>query len=183
MKDAEIFGKDTNETYRPVRVSTDGNPLVSGDVAHDVADSGRPVKIGGVARQTNPTAVSDGDRVQAVFDDLGRQMTRYTMRDTIVTAYLEVSTGTKTALQAGIASTFLDLKQMTLANNSSVAVTVEVLDESTTVRKIVVPVTSTIVMEFDPAIPQSAQGVAWYVDLDDITGTTVLVGAEFVREV
>ena len=46
---------------------------VTGDVAHDGVDAGEPVKIGGYAKATAPTAVSlDGDRVNAWFDLAGR---------------------------------------------------------------------------------------------------------------
>lgn len=44
---------------------------VSGDVAHDAADAGEPVKIGGRADTTFQTAVADGDRVAALFDVYG----------------------------------------------------------------------------------------------------------------
>jgi hypothetical protein len=47
--------------------------MVQGNVAHDAADSGNPVKIGGRARTSNPTAVSDLDRVDTWFDQYGIQ--------------------------------------------------------------------------------------------------------------
>jgi hypothetical protein len=46
--------------------------IVVGDVAHDAADSGAPVKIGGKAAASAPSAVSSGDRVDAYFDTYGR---------------------------------------------------------------------------------------------------------------
>lgn len=46
---------------------------VSGDVAHDSPDAGEPVKIGGKASTTAPTAVAVGDRVNAWFDTFGKQ--------------------------------------------------------------------------------------------------------------
>lgn len=47
--------------------------LVAGDVAHDAADSNKPVGIGGYAKTTAPIAVNaDGDRVNAWFDRTGR---------------------------------------------------------------------------------------------------------------
>jgi hypothetical protein len=49
-------------------------PGVAGTVAHDAADSGNPVKVGGVARSTNPTAVADGDRVNFYADLFGKQV-------------------------------------------------------------------------------------------------------------
>lgn len=46
---------------------------VTGEVDHDSADANPPVKIGGFAKATAPTAVSaDGDRVNAWFDLNGR---------------------------------------------------------------------------------------------------------------
>ena len=51
--------------------------MIMGDVEHGFADAdtNRPVKIGGRARQTNPTAVFDTERTEAMFDDVGRQIT------------------------------------------------------------------------------------------------------------
>jgi hypothetical protein len=46
---------------------------VSGDVAHDIADSGNPVKIGGKASNAPPADVADGDRVDAWFQRNGAQ--------------------------------------------------------------------------------------------------------------
>jgi hypothetical protein len=64
-----------------VLVGTDGTALVAlggmavnGNVASGVADSGGPIKIGGIAEATSPSGVSDGQRVNAWFDLLGRQV-------------------------------------------------------------------------------------------------------------
>lgn len=46
---------------------------VSGDVAHNGVDAGEPVKIGGYAASSAPTAVAVADRVNAWFDLSGRQ--------------------------------------------------------------------------------------------------------------
>jgi hypothetical protein len=47
--------------------------VAAGDLAHDAVDSGNPVKIGGMARSTEPSAVSaSGDRVNAIFDLVGK---------------------------------------------------------------------------------------------------------------
>lgn len=52
---------------------TTGANAVMGDTAHDAADVGRPIKIGGKANAALPTAVTEGDRVDASFDLQGRQ--------------------------------------------------------------------------------------------------------------
>lgn len=50
-----------------VRLTADRGLVVEGNVAHDGVDAGYPVKIGGRAQGSTPTAVSDGDRVNAWF--------------------------------------------------------------------------------------------------------------------
>jgi hypothetical protein len=44
----------------------------AGDVAHDAADSGKPVKIGAIARTSDQTAVANADRVNLAADKIGR---------------------------------------------------------------------------------------------------------------
>lgn len=51
----------------------DGARQVGGEVAHDAVDAGNPVKIGGKAASSVPTAVANADRVNAFFDLAGRQ--------------------------------------------------------------------------------------------------------------
>lgn len=55
---------------------------VSGDVAHDFVDAGEPVKIGGKASTSQPTAVANSDRVDAYFDEYGRLHVRDIVYDT-----------------------------------------------------------------------------------------------------
>ena len=58
----------------PLKVNIDTSPL---DVAHDAADSGNPVKIGGRAANALPTAVANADRANAITDLFGRQLTAH----------------------------------------------------------------------------------------------------------
>lgn len=142
------------------------------------------IETGGVVRQTNPTALLNGQRVNPSYDDLGRQLTRpYQVRDLIVTAAASLTTGTKTELVPGTAESFLDLLGISCSNNSDAATVITLLDESTTVRTIPVPANSVTQINFVTPVPQSATGVAWYADLPDITGTTITINAEFSREV
>ncbi len=138
----------------------------------------------GIARTTNPTAVLDAQPVSAGFDDLGRQITRpYQVRDLLLTSFVSLTTGTKTELAAGVASNFLDLIQISFANNSDAATVVTLTDESTTVLSIPVAANSAGALSFSPPLPQSATGVSWYVDLPDITGTTITINGTFSKEV
>ena len=109
-------------------------------------------------------------------------VTPYALRDSVSTAYLALATGTKTELIAGVAGYYLDLIQISLSNNSSVAVNdITLSDESTTVQKFNVPVNDTVYVGFDVPAKQSAKGAAWYIDMGDITGTTLTVNAQFVK--
>lgn len=48
--------------------------IVGGNVAHDAADSGNPIKTGVKALTAEPTAVTANDRANAMGDTLGRQV-------------------------------------------------------------------------------------------------------------
>jgi len=52
------------------------NAQIVGVIAHDAADSGNYLKIGGRADTTFQTAVADGDRVDALFDVYGQMRVR-----------------------------------------------------------------------------------------------------------
>lgn len=59
-------------TTLTVDLGANNDVTATGNVAHDAADSGNPLKIGGKAETTTPTAVADADRVDAFFDAYGR---------------------------------------------------------------------------------------------------------------
>ena len=56
----------TNETSDPLSIQ--------GNEAHDAVDTGNPSKIGGRARTNLPAAVSEDDRVDAIFTQTGGQL-------------------------------------------------------------------------------------------------------------
>jgi len=47
----------------------------AGDIAHDSADSGNPVKVGGKAVSSEPTAVANADRANLITDLVGKLIT------------------------------------------------------------------------------------------------------------
>jgi hypothetical protein len=49
-------------------------PGVAGDIAHDSADSGNPIKVGFKAANALPTAVANNDRANGISDLFGRQL-------------------------------------------------------------------------------------------------------------
>jgi hypothetical protein len=67
-------------------------PGVAGDVAHDAADSGNPIKVGFKAASALPTAVADADRANGVSDLWGRQLTSHIDPAMQVHKYVNVTT-------------------------------------------------------------------------------------------
>lgn len=56
----------------PIQPGTGATFPAVGNVAHDAADSGNPLKIGGKAANGPPAQVTTGNRVDAYFDQRGR---------------------------------------------------------------------------------------------------------------
>jgi hypothetical protein len=95
-----------------------------GNVANGVADSGSPLKMGGQARITLPTAVSDGDRVNATFDKLGRHLVSYGPRELRVKGNITLTDTTlTTVITAGAAGIFRDLRLILVSNSGTADVT------------------------------------------------------------
>jgi len=105
---------------------------VTGSTAHDAVDAGNPTKIGGIARQTNPTAVSDADRTNATFDDLGRQIVVLNnARDLVFQQTTTITNSTaETTIATAVASTFLDLTSLVITNATATAVVVTIKDDT-----------------------------------------------------
>lgn len=70
-------GQATMANSAPVVVASDQSSLPTtpaGNVAHDVADSGNPIKVGFRAETALPTAVATDDRTNGISDVFGRQL-------------------------------------------------------------------------------------------------------------
>lgn len=63
------------QATQPVSLASVPTHGVAGDVAHDAVDSGNPVKVGGKAFTGTPTAVANGDRVDAWHTQYGALVT------------------------------------------------------------------------------------------------------------
>lgn len=115
-------------------------------------------------------------------DTRGRQfIAMHDARGAIVTAAASLTTGTAATFLSGDASDFLDLIEATFANNSTAAATVTLANDGTTIRTIVVPAATTLAVKWDVPIKQLTKNVPWVIDMEDITGTTVTVGANFIK--
>lgn len=70
--DPHIPSQNANLQVGDTDVSASNPVPIEGEVAHNAADSGSPVKIGGKGNASAPTAADEGDRVDASFDLQGR---------------------------------------------------------------------------------------------------------------
>lgn len=113
-------------------LTVDGGVTVEGDTAHDAADTGDPVKIGGRARTAHPTAVANNDRVDGYFDEMGRQVTKSLVpRDLVTANHVTLTTTTETTIiAAGGAGVFRDLVFLSLSNESASEVRVDIADST-----------------------------------------------------
>lgn len=157
----------------------------AGDTAAAATDAGNPVKIGGVGKTANPTAVTDGQRVNALFDKLGKQIVVGAIRDLKGVTQTQISNSTsETTIVAAVASTFCDLYGLILANTGATTTKVTIKDATAgTTRAIIeVPTLETrgFMLPVDSAVPQAVVNNNWTATCASAT-TALEVTALFVK--
>lgn len=140
-RDADTTLVDTTNEIAPLQVDANGRLKVEafsgetlpvgGDVAHDGADSGNPVKMGGKALTAEPTAVAANDRVNAMYDIYGHQITRGALREMkgAQTTTITSSTAETTVVTAD-ATYKLDVYGIIVTNTSATATEVTFKDST-----------------------------------------------------
>jgi hypothetical protein len=153
----------TGTTTQPVSLAA--NVSVVGEVANAAADSGNPVKIGGIGRTTNPVAVADADRVNAMFDKVGKQVVTLNSPRQLVgsqTTTISASTAETTTVTA-VASTFLDLTSIAISNTSATATRVDIRDTTagSVIFSIYIPAGDVRGIAFQTPLPQTTVNTNW----------------------
>jgi hypothetical protein len=116
-------------------------------------------------------------------DSEGRQfIAHHDVRGALVSASATLTGGTATSLVAGDEAYFLDLIELTLSNNSSSTASVALVQDGTTIRTFSVPAGSCLPLKFDVPVRQNTKGLPWNIDLEDITGTTIVADAVFIKK-
>ena len=154
------------------------------DAVHASADVG--VMALSVRNSTNTTFAADGDYAPIATDGIGRPIIRPVQtRGLLQTAYVSITGGTETTLLAGVAGIYFDLIYVMATNNSDVAVTVDLRSASGggIITAIRIPANGTAGVSLTTPLPQDAAADTWTIDMPDISGTTVTMGALFSREV
>jgi hypothetical protein len=99
---------------------------VGGDTASGATDSGNPIKVGGIARTaTFPTAVTTGQRVNAMFDKSGRQVVVGSQREAKGSQKTSITTATETTVVTAFASYLIDVYAIVVTNKSATTVFVD----------------------------------------------------------
>src|SRR6185312_5887532 len=125
------LGQQTSAASASVVGASDWTQIIGGDVSAASTDSGKPVKIGGIVRTGNPTALSSGERCNAIFDPLGKQIVVSSIRALKVISIATSSTTTELALvAAGGSGVFVDLYGFIATNTSTQFVMISVKDTS-----------------------------------------------------
>lgn len=140
--------------------------VAAGDIAAAAPDSGNPLKIGGVGKTANPTAVSDGQRVNALFDKLGKQVVVGAIRDLKGRQKTTITASTsETTIITAVASTFLDLYGLILANTGATTTKVDIRDTTggSIITTIEVPTLETrgFMLPVDSALAQASVNTNW----------------------
>lgn len=176
-------GNGTNGGALRVTVASDstGALIANGNVAHDAADSGAPVKTGAKATSglAGATMVADADRVDNVADLDGAQIVRpYCPLPDVVSGNATNTDGASTeviAAQATGVRTYITTAILT--NMSASNIYVELKDGTTVKATIPVPANSGCVVTF-PAPLRGTAATAWNYDPSAAATTTfcTLVG-------
>jgi hypothetical protein len=128
----EIYGqiRDAAGNERGANVNASNELVTGGGIAHDGADSGNPLKLGLYATTTNRTRVASADRVDAIADTAGRQVSVLgQVRDLRGKQTTTISASTsETTIVTAAASTFNDLVALVISNTSATAARVDIRD-------------------------------------------------------
>ena len=114
-------------------------------------------------------------------DSQGRQfIALHDVRGALVTASATLTTGTAQTLIAGDTDYFLDLIEVSFANNSGSA-QVLLTNDGTTICTVQAGA-GTTQMFFDAGLTQNTKNTPWLADLEDITGSSIVVNATFIKK-
>lgn len=109
-------------------------------------------------------------------------MALHDVRGALVSAAASPTTGTAVSLLAGDADYFLDCVEVSMTNQSTVAVGVALINDGTTIRTFQIPANKTELFKFDVPLRQQTKATPWVADMDDVTGTTLVVEGIFIKK-
>jgi hypothetical protein len=143
-----------------------GSQAVGGDTASAASDAGNPIKIGAVAKTANPTAVTDGQRVNVLADKLGKIISVPAIRDLKgVQKTTIISSAAETTIITSVASTFLDLYALIITNSSATAASCTIKDATGGTTRLIMTIPAGedrgFAVEAGSAMPQAVAANNW----------------------
>ena len=168
-------------TTLPVSMATN-TPV--GNVAHDSADSGAPIKTGGRARTSDITSVANDDRVDAIYDKSGRQVIfPYCLPENLVSGAITTAmTGTTSTslIAAPGAGLYNYITQVTVSNaHATVGTDVTLQDGNGGTAFYTIPAAAVYggaAITFNPPLRQPTSNTALYC-VNITTGASTKVSA------
>lgn len=150
---ANIQIKDGAEATKYFSATGDGTndvPFVPvhtvyGNVAHDIADTGNPVKVGGKAVSTDPSVVATGDRSDFITDLVGKQVVMpYAIPENFLSGVTSAITGTSdtAVIAAQGAGVRIYVTHINVLNTSATATLVNIKNGASTIYTVNAPATS-----------------------------------------
>ena len=113
----------------------------------------------------------------------GRQFVAlHDIRGALVSASASPASGTAASLIAGDADYFLDIVEVSMSNQSTVAVGVALVNDGATIRTFQIPANKTEHFKFDVPLRQQTKATPWLADMDDVTGTTLVIEAILIKK-
>lgn len=149
------------------------------------------MKFFGISRTTNPPTLPDKTEIlYPGFDSAGRQLiTLYQVRDLVNSASASPTYGAETTLLAGVSGAFLDLVEISCANTSAQAFTVNLRDATGggIVKVFSIPTKETKTIQFPVPLPQNVKGDTWTVAIAnpvaDQPDPGVVISATFIKNI
>jgi hypothetical protein len=161
-----------------------GSLGVGGLAASGASMSGNPLGNGGRAATANPTAVTDGQAVFHMLDKLGKMVvTPFAPRGLAGSQRTTITASTaETTIVTAVASTFLDLTDVTLANTGATATQVDIRDTTggTVIWTGMVPAGDMRGITITKPWEQSSVNTNWTAQCGSST-SSLIVTAHFVK--
>ena len=159
-------GANAVTVFQPVAGNLNVAAVCSGDTTAGSTDAGSPVKTGGRANvgTTYPTAVTNGQRVNAMYDKTGKQIATGALREMKGKQYTTITTNTSTTVvTGGAAGTFNDVYAIVVTNTSATATSITFNDGAANQLTLACPAGDTrgFTVPVDSAIPQTNAAGAW----------------------
>lgn len=172
----ETFKTTDNGGVHTPHHNVDTLPGIAGDIAHDSADSGSPVKLGAkaIAGLSGATLVAAADRTNLYAGLDGAQIVRtHCGLEDIVSGNANNTDGTSTSVigTAGAGVKQYLTKVILTNTHASSDIYVELKSGSTVKATVPVPHSGGCAISFDPPLPPNAADEAWSFDPSAATTT------------